>query len=555
MRDNLSPRVLIIGLDGATMDLIRPWAEAGKLPHLGRLIREGVSGDLRSTIPPVTAPAWTSFMTGKGPGKHGVFHFRTYDLTRYTCYDETLVTSRYFSGDTIFRILSDAGLRVGALAVPMTFPPFAVNGVMLSGYPAPKKRAAYCYPAGLSDRFESINFGSEFPSSLPDRIRSSTSMVKELTACSLELVDEQPYDLFMVAFTNTDMANHFFRKYADPDYAGYDPAGASTYGNVLLEEYQMADDAVGRLVERAGPNTTVLIMSDHGSGVHATQYFHTNSWLRSKGWLEVKKGLSVASASGARAVLEFVRIRAPKVRDVVKRTFPNLVKAQITSGLQAASAIEWSQTKAYRVPMFYFVEGIEINLKDRQPQGIVLPGADYEQLRDQIISDLSSVRDPETGKKLVQKIIKKEEEYSGPHAGNAPDVVVFYDHDYAGGANPTGPLITPLEPYTLAEWSGLHRMNGTLIMQGRHVRQGVSIEDAVITDLAPTIIYLLGLPVPSDMDGHVLTQALDPALLTTRPVELTERVRGERVPEPDAYLDEQEAEQIKESLRGLGYIE
>jgi predicted AlkP superfamily phosphohydrolase/phosphomutase len=555
MSNERSPKVLVIGLDGATLDLIGPWADDGKLPHLSRLMREGVSGGLRSTVPPVTGPAWTSFMTGKGPGKHGIYHFRTYDLTKYSCYDETLVTSRRFARDTIFKILSNAGRRVASLAVPMTFPPFEVNGVMLAGYPAPKKRAAYTYPPELADKFAHISFGSEYPCSLPERIVYATSMVQDLTASSLELMDEQSYDLLMVTFTNTDMANHFFRKYMDRDYVGYDPQGAEDYGNVLLEQYQLADEGVGRLVQRAGDDATVVIVSDHGSGVHATRYFHTNSWLGSKGWLQTKKGLSVSRARTARALLESIRMRAPKVRDVVKRTFPNSVKARISSGLQGASAIDWAETKAYRVPMFYFVEGIEINLKGRQPQGTVLPGQEYEELRSQIISELVAVRDPDTGKQVASKVMRREEEYSGPFASNAPDIVAFYDHDYAGGANPAGPLFGPVESYTLEEWSGLHRMNGTLILRGPHVRQGWQIQDAQITDVAPTILYLLGMPVPSDMDGRVLTAALDPALLKRRPIEHVDRVSGEGPPEPDDYLSEEEAEQIKEALRGLGYIE
>ena len=555
MSNDQSPKVLVIGLDGATLDLIRPWADDGKLPHISRLMREGVSGELRSTVPPVTAPAWTSFMTGKGPGKHGVYHFRTYDLTKYTCYDETLVTSRRFCNDTIFKIVSNAGHRVAALAVPMTFPPFEVNGVMLAGYPAPKKRAAYSYPPGLSDRFTRINFGSEFPCSLPERIGYATSMVRELTACSLELMDEQSYDLFMVTFTNTDMANHFFRKYTDRDYAGYDPQGARTYGNVLLEQYQLVDEAVGTLVQRAGDDATVMIISDHGSGVHATRYLHTNSWLGSKGWLQTKKGLSVSRARTARALLESVRMRAPKFRYVVKRTFPNSLKARISSGLQGVSAIEWSETKAYRVPMFYFVEGIEINVRGRQPQGIVEPGRAYEDLRDEIIAELSKLRDPETGSPLVRQAIKKEQEYSGPFVDNAPDILVFYDHDYAGGPNPAGPTITPIERVTLEKWSGLHRMNGTLIMRGQDVRQGVVVEGASIVDPAPTILYLLGLPIPADMDGQVLTEALDPDLLARQPIRRVDRVASDEQGQYGGYLDEDEEEEIREALRGFGYIE
>jgi len=549
-------RVVVIGLDGATLDLIRPWAEEGKLPNLARLMQEGVSGELRSTIPPVTAPAWTSFMTGKNPAKHGIFHFRTFDPSRYTSFSDDLATSRRFAHDTIFRLASDAGLRVAALAVPMTYPPFPVNGVLLSGYPTPNLQTAYTYPPDMAGRFANINITSEFfRHSDPERIRSATHMVKQLTTYCLELMDEECYDLLMVVYTNTDMANHFFRKYVDETYPAYDPQGAEIYGGVLLEQYQLADEAVGRLVERAGTDTAVVIVSDHGSGLHSTHYFHTNSWLSSKGWLTAKSGISARATKVLRAGLEFVRVRTPWARDFVKRRFPPAIKSGITSGLQATSAIEWSGTKAYRVPMFFFVEGIEINLKGRQPQGTVQPGREYEEFRDAIILALGEVTDPNTGKPVVSKAIKREEEYSGQHLDSAPDIVVFYDHDYAGGPHPSGPFITPMEGYTLERWSGLHRMNGTLMMWGPGVRRNVQIEGAQIIDPAPTILYLLDLPIPDDMDGQILTKALDPDLVANQPVRRTGKSERDERHDRAEYLDEDEEEQIREALRGFGYIE
>ncbi len=221
--------------------------------------------------------------------------------------------------------------------------------------------------------------------------------------------------------------------------------------------------------------------------------------------------------------------------------------------MQSTSAIDWSKTKAYRVPMFYFVEGIEINLKGRQPQGIVEPGQEYEQLRTQIIGELAGLRDPETGSNIVRRAMRKEEEYSGPLLDRAPDIVVFYGHDYSGGANPVGPMVTPVERYKLETWSGQHRMNGTLIMWGKDVREDTTLEGAQITDLAPTILYLLGLPIPSNMDGRVLAQALNPSLLESRPITLEDALDQEKAEQ--AHLDEAEEEQIREALRGLGYIE
>jgi predicted AlkP superfamily phosphohydrolase/phosphomutase len=550
----MSRQIIVIGLDGATMDLIRPWASDGQLPNLARMMAEGVSGELRSTVPPVTAPAWVSFMTGKNPGKHGIYHFRTYDLSRYTSYDETLVTSRDFANQTMFRAIGGRGLKVASLAVPMTYPPFPINGLMLSGYPTPNLQKAYTYPPEVADSFSNINITSEFfRHSDSERIRSATHMVKQLTSYCVQMMQEDHYDLFVVVYGNTDMANHFFRKYVEPDFPCYDAEGAKTYGSVLMDQYRLADEAVGRLLEQAAEDAVVIIMSDHGSDVIATKYVHTNAWLNSEGFLRPRGGVSKRFSRAATSFVEYVRIRTPWARDFVKRRFPTAIKTGISASMQSSAAIDWSRTKAYRVPMFFFVEGIEINVKGRQPQGIVEPGREYEELRGQIMQEIGRLRDPRTGKEIVTKVVRKEEEYSGPMINRAPDIIVFYDPDYSGGPNPSGPVVTDVERYKLQTWSGQHRMNGTLIMWGSGVRRGLELESADITDLAPTIMYLLGLPVPSHMDGKVLAQALEPSLLESQPITVEEAVNGEVGEKP--YMDDEEEKQIREALRGFGYID
>ena len=121
-------KLLIIGIDGATLDLILPWVESEHLPTIGRLIKSGVHGDLASTLPPVTSPAWPTFMTGCNPGKHGVF-----DFIQPTGSDFSLVNATKIKQPTIWQRLSSAGYRVGVLNVPVTYPPKPLNGFMISG--------------------------------------------------------------------------------------------------------------------------------------------------------------------------------------------------------------------------------------------------------------------------------------------------------------------------------------------------------------------------------------------------------------------------------------
>ncbi|MCK4831862.1 MAG: alkaline phosphatase family protein, partial [Anaerolineales bacterium] len=142
-------RILVLGVDGATFDLIEPWAAAGYLPNFARLMAGGVHGELESTLPPVTSPAWPSFMTGCNPGKHGVF-----DFIRPQGDGFGLVNSTSIRQPTIWQILSDAGLKVGVMNVPVTFPAQPVNGFMITGLLSPARGGDVCYPADLLSRYE-----------------------------------------------------------------------------------------------------------------------------------------------------------------------------------------------------------------------------------------------------------------------------------------------------------------------------------------------------------------------------------------------------------------
>lgn len=547
-----APRLLVVGLDGATLDLVRPWAAEGYLPTLARLMAEGAAGPLRSTVPPVTAPAWISFMTGRSPARHGIFQFRTYDLTRYTCYDETLVTSRAFAGTTLFDLAGAAGLRVAALNVPMTYPPFPVNGVMVSGYPTPDVRRPYTYPPGLAAGLGPMNVtGEVFRHTHRQRLRSAAYMVETLTALCERLLRQEPFDLLTVVYTNTDMANHFFRRYMDPSLPVYDRRGARRYGTVVRDQYALCDRALGRLLAAVGEETTVVVLSDHGSGPSATRLVHLNAWLRQEGWLAVAAPAAARTGEGLRAALEWVRIHTPFLREALKRSLPDRLKAWISWGRQNAGAVDWSRTVAYRVPMAFEVEGVNVNLRGRQRQGVVPPER-YEAVREAVAARLRTLRDPATGQPVVRAVCPKEEVYPGGDLSRAPDLIVFLDPRYTGGGGVVAAPVTDVPRYHLRTWSGQHAMDGLLVMRGPAVRPGVDLTGARIVDVAPTLLYLLGLPVPADMDGQVLTEALRPDRLAAAPVAAGPSVGAPR-DGGRALAPEEEAE-MRDALRALGYL-
>jgi predicted AlkP superfamily phosphohydrolase/phosphomutase len=237
-------RLLVIGLDGATFDVINPLITQGRLPALATLMAEGATGPLRSTIPPVSAPAWSTFMTGLNPGKHGIFQWRTYDPTKYTCLDEQLMTSSRLAGRTFWDILGNSGYRVGAITVPMTYPAWAVNGFLLAGYPCPDAKRNYTHPPSWADELtESYNFSVDQYVQMPEDViwREGLEMLKRRTSLAIKLIAEEHVQVCVVVLGEVDRAQHDFWKYTDPRFPAYRTAQGQRYRQVIAEHYQVAD--------------------------------------------------------------------------------------------------------------------------------------------------------------------------------------------------------------------------------------------------------------------------------------------------------------------------
>jgi predicted AlkP superfamily phosphohydrolase/phosphomutase len=549
-------RVFAIGLDGATLDLIGPWAAEGKLPHLARIMAEGSYGTLRSTIPPVTGPAWTSFMTGKNPGKHGVGDF----LHRVSGqYDRAPVNSTSIRAEPFWVTAGRFGKKVGILNVPVTYPPYEVNGFLVSGLLTPRNTDGFTYPPELAaelqeaiggyrvnlDHFYSEGSGERFLSDLRDLVDRRTRAAKHLR-------DRYEWDFFMVHYIATDWVQHFLWHCMDPAHPRYNEYEAQAYGGAILDLYRQIDDAVGELTASLDQDTVVLVMSDHGFGPFH-KYIYLNNWLLENGLLCLKqgfrtrlkqalfwKGITPSFVYGVLDKLGGVRVAfkaSKKQRHDLLSTF-----------FLSWKDIDWTRTKAYS---FGNVGQVFINLRGREPQGIVEPGTEYEELREQIVSMLSELRDPEKGAQLIEHVYRREEVYSGDQAEDLADLLMLpLNMEY--GATGLSAFVSNEVVEPSFAYSGSHRMEGVLMLKGSGVKRGQTTHDAQIVDMAPTILHLLGLPVSRDMDGRVLTEVLDERFLASRRIEYTDETSEPGSPERG--LSEEEAEQVTERLRGLGYV-
>ncbi|MBN1579650.1 MAG: alkaline phosphatase family protein [Anaerolineae bacterium] len=547
-------KALIIGLDGATFNVIDPLIEAGKLPNLDGLIRRGVHGALRSTIPPLSGAAWVSFMTGKQPGKHGILGFSKQDLNEYD-QPAKVVRSDMYAGYTVFDILSQRGLRVSSYRTPMTYPTWPVNGEMVAGYPTPDRQKAFTYPPELAEQIGQTTLLSNDGirgAGVDGELQDAHFQMGVITRYATGAIRSNRFDLISVVSNISDGFQHRFWKYYDPSHPCYTAQDGDRWGDTIEQGYRMLDEMVGALLSDLDDEWVVCVVSDHGAGPRSPWQFNTNAWLRKQGWLRL-----VSKAGGRRAVYKLVRrvtdAFSPAFKKWIKQYLPNKTQQQVSQARQSSGLIDWAQTRAYRVPLYSFVEGIHLNVVGRQPSGCVSLGDEYEELRDAVMSALRQVRDPKTGQPIVEHVWRREEVYNGPHLDQMPDIVFSAYPQYAGGSD-IHELVSPTPRSILEHFGGDHTMDGIFILSGPGVQEGIRL-NAQLIDVVPTILYSLDQPVPEDMDGKVLLDAFSPAYTADRPIHYAAPVQPDHSGDMIGQeLSPQEEADIMENLRGLGYV-
>ncbi|MCI0398668.1 MAG: DUF2304 family protein [Chloroflexi bacterium] len=553
-------KVVVVGLDGATFDLITPWAAEGRLPTLARLMRQGAHGPLRSTIPPMTAPAWTSFATGANPGRHRLYDWiaREPDSYRFSP-----VTALDGTAPTLYTLLSQAGRRVCSLNVPMTYPPTPVNGVMVSGMPAPSLNSAITYPAGLLDEIRQV-VGDYILYPDPGQAYSDAGIdafLERLYHCTdlrLRAFDylrqRESWDFAMIVLNGTDTICHALWKFMDSSHPLHDPGRRARYGSAIADYYQYIDGRLAEVVAGLDGDTTLIVMSDHGFGPFH-KFIHVNNWLIQQGFMRLRPGPSsyIKGAAFHRGftpmnvynLLMRLGLGALK-REVVRGQGQGLLKALFLS----FADVDWSRTTAYSLGN---VGQIYLNVAGREPHGCVQPGAEYGERREEIIARLLALRDPETGETVIEAAYHREEVYCGDQVGHAPDILFlprrleyFGFGEYEFGSHR---IIEAMKRGI----SGTHRMNGIFLAYGPAARPGVEVSSAQIVDLAPTILHLMGEPIPATMDGRVLEEIMSDAFQPGQPPDHHQPWQAPTAQDGQGLTDE-EKELLTGRLRDLGYV-
>jgi predicted AlkP superfamily phosphohydrolase/phosphomutase len=502
-------RVLVIALQEATLDLIGPWAENGTLPTLRKLMAAGLCGPIRGSEPLTTPHGWANILTGKGAGRHGVFDFWQRDHRgRFYPTDRTSLREK-----PVWTLLHEQGLKSAVINVPLTFPPEAAGGFMIAGSDAPGITRAIVAPPEVYDQITS-RFGSYRPNAIFPGGRKKSDYLglferetSRQTDICVHLLTINEWDFALVYFADAAMAQHYF--WADMNSGG----DSNPYRNVLQTAYRCLDDSIARLIAVAGPEATVFVVSECGAG--PLRYgVQINTWLQQEGFLSWKNHASPGSRIMSAGVRSTVQAWLKWGRDLAKRRMPESFRFWLNERLPglkgaqghgASHSIDWAHTRA-------FAQGKEgslfINLKGRDPHGIVAAGSEYEAVRQAIIDRLGQLRDPGSGQTAVTRVYRREELFDGPMANLAPDLFIEWRDDMY---MPTEQA-REREKVFVTRWregmswptSGSHRVDGVLIASGPQIRPGTRVSGATIFDLLPTWLHLLGQSIPDGLQGRVI---------------------------------------------------
>lgn len=552
-------KILVIGLDGATFDLIGPWIKEGKLPNLRSMQDDGTMSTLNSTPFPSSGPAWVSSVTGVNPGKHGIFGFGLRD--KQSNYRLQLANSTSIEAKTLPLLLTEYGKFSGLMNMPLSYPPYKINGSIISGMLTPTEAETYTFPPGLQHELlkaipDYVTEVSPFDFDL-NNTEGKVLYVEELlksirvrTSAAKLLMDQSNWDFFMVVFSELDRIQHKFWAEMDESHR-FNKEKDKSLSSTIIDAYQELDKAIGILIDDLPPETQILIISDHGFGA-CEEIFYLNRFLEERGFLKLKKGKYFQIPKALKDIAKripgtrklYKRLKSEQELELCKHRRDSDPRNESKKIMQWVSdeMIDWSRSRAFADQY-----GLRINMKGREPEGIVDQKLEANKLIDDLIGELNQLKFPHNNKLVFTDIKLSRAVYHGPFVERAPDLITYMD---VGEPHPAYNVKTLFGDSFST--TGAHKKEGIFIAWGKGIKNGECLESANIADITPTICYTLGIPLTPEMDGKVLDifeGGLDSCKIDERGGTSMRKERAQEI-----YRVDQESE-IKKRLKDLGYID
>lgn len=557
-------KTLLIGFDAACWEYIDPWLSAGKMPNLKRLIEDGCSGIIHSTMPPWTPTAWSSIVTGKNPGKHGVFDM----VSRRPGSNELLpinATSR--KGTPFWKYLNQYGLKTGLVNIPFTYPINDSYGFVVCGFGTPAGASDFAYPAEALTWIKEIfrNYQPEVDTEVlrnanPGEILEAEKRHQStLVQIAGELADQYQVDILAINLMLPDHANH---KMPDMELVG--------------EAYYRTDEDLGILIRSFQPDN-VLVISDHGSS-RLKGDFLLYLWLQDQGYLTTIEN----TPSERNDILNWILLQWLRehhgwkgpweivTRRIIKDIFfklPGRVRDDLWKRIEAfypyaqervwkSDRVDYSRTRV--LPGSSYSGLLYFNLNSKEGRGI-LPLEERRNLASEISSKLNEIRVPDSGKPLFENVYTSEDLYSDFDVKNVPDLILdaynsgwnIRTSQYTSGS---GPVIQRY--FVQADKRhdfGWHSRDGVFVFSGEGFAKNSLSLVGHLEDIPATLLHIHNVPIPEDYDGRVLVDLLSPEIQE-------QAIQYQPVMETDFQEDEQsftleEREALMEHLRALGYLD
>ncbi|MFH1328391.1 MAG: alkaline phosphatase family protein [Candidatus Bathyarchaeota archaeon] len=456
-------KVFLFGIDGSAPNLIfNEWIN--DLPNIRRLMKTGAYAKMNSTIPPVTIIAWSAIASGKDASQIGAF---SYTIRDPETNKSKIVSSKQIKTDMIWDILSKQNKRTVSLNVPLTYPVKPINGVMVSGFLTPGIDSNCAYPEDIKEKIKLLgNYETFFDISgmagyksmdLDVLLKRTYEMTNMQIALLKDLIVNEEWDFFMQVIIGSDRLQHMLWRHFDKTHRRF--IANSEYKNSLKDYYIFLDGKLGEILEiiheKLGDDVVVIVASDHGM-VKQEGKININNWMMEKGYLILKEEFKKETDSG-KTRMKF-------------------------------EGIDLDRTAAYATGAYH--ARIFIN------KAVV--GEDYEGFRRKLIEELKAIPD-DKGQPLKTEVFKAEETYAYPEHPECPDLTVYFD-ELRWAANPDFGM------FGLYSWESAfgadnagHSMQGCFIISGKGIKAKGDLGEVEIYQLAPTILQLVGVPVPKDI--------------------------------------------------------
>jgi len=531
-------KTVIIGLDGATFDIVDPLARAGRLPVLSRLMREGSHAPLRSTILPNSFPGWASCITGTSEGMHGVF---SPFIKKSGQYGVTAMSGRDIMTRPLWQILTEHRARSIVLNVPTSYPPEEINGLLVTGMLTPSLESGFTYPEDLRDGLlRAVPDYQIEPERIPDRRARAEEFRRTIAVREKALkflVDQGEWDFLMVVFSVLDRAQHDYWADKEPTHPRHDPNSPDEFRNFIHEIYERLDAAAGRLIEMVPSACRVIVCSDHGFCSELYE-IRVNEVLANAGLLSFKSPATRKTRSRLR------ELKGKLSRRLLGQSINgNVLDKKVQYGSAFLGEIDWSRTRAF----FAQDKGVWLNLKGREQSGIVQERA-FDSVIKEVQDVLQRLRSPIDGLPVFERVMTRDQAFHGRWSSRLPDVVMVPRSDqYVYNERPGyGEEVVAADSTT-----GTHARDGIFIAWGNGIAQGATFETPPnLRDVGPTALASLECALTQDMDGRALIEVFEQPL---QPARTGSSYRG--VAEAaDSVYDKQEESAIRERLRALGYI-